>query len=411
MATAGDAVSAEPPDQPLRRRETEVEVTYVELFFDLVYVLAVTQLTDLLLGDLSPAGGAKTLILLFALWWAWVDTAWVTNWFDPDRPSVRTMLVAVMLLSLVMASVLPEAYHHDGLWFAAAYVAVQVGRTAAVVLLLRGAHRLRRNFVRILVWRSVSGVFWLLGAFLPAGARIVCWGVAVVIDLTAAAVGFYLPTLGSANTDQWRISGGHLAERCQLFVMIALGESILVIGADFGGLRIRPLNALALAVAFFATVAFWWIYFDRTADAASEAISNSGDPGRLGRSAFTYYHVPMVAGIIVTAAGDELMISDPGVRAGGAVVATIYGGAALFLVGHGLFKRSIFGRYGGARFTGAAVLLILVPLGMRMPALGAYLLALTVLVGVIVAEESRLRRRQRRAGAGEHPNATGWNLG
>ena len=235
----------------------------------------------------------------------------MTNWFDPDRPSVRTMLVAVMLLSLVMASVLPEAYHHDGLWFAAAYVAVQVGRTAAVVLLLRGAHRLRRNFVRILVWRSVSGVFWLLGAFLPAGARIVCWGVAVVINLTAAAVGFYLPTLGSANTDQWRISGGHLAERCQLFVMIALGESILVIGADFGGLRIRPLNALALAVAFFATVAFWWIYFDRTADAASEAISNSGDPGRLGRSAFTYYHVPMVAGIIVTAAGDELMISDP----------------------------------------------------------------------------------------------------
>ncbi len=224
------------------------------------------------------------------------------------------MLLGVMLASLIMSATLPEAFGDRGLFFAGAYVAMQVGRSVFAVAALRPEPQLRRNFQRILAWSVASGVLWLTGGLVPGTAREALWLLAVVVDYTAPASGFFTPGLGRSRTTDWTITGTHLAERFQLFLIIALGESILVTGATFGGLRFSAAVVAAFAVAFVDSVALWWVYFDRAAEDSSEAIGLAGDPGRLGRSAYTYFHVPMVAGIIVTAVADELTIAHPGGR-------------------------------------------------------------------------------------------------
>ncbi|MEV7232332.1 low temperature requirement protein A [Polymorphospora sp. NPDC051019] len=360
------------------------QVTPMELFFDLVYVFAVTQLTDLLLADLTPAGALRTLLLLVVVWWAWVDTAWVTNWFDPGRATVRLMLVAVMLLALVMSATLPQAYGDRGWWFAGAYVAMQVGRSTFAAVESRGRPDLRRNFQRITVWRAASGVLWLAGAFADGPSRVALWTVAVVGEYFAAASGFWIPGWGRSTPADWRISGRHLAERCQLFIIIALGESILVTGAAFAGLRFGPAAVAAFAAAFLGSVALWWVYFGRVAEAAGGVIDRVREPGRLGRSAYTYGHLPIVAGVIVTAVGDKLTLAGPTGRSDLAVVVTVLGGPALFLAGHALFKRVVFGHPSRDRLVAVAVLVLLAPLGLLVPPLPLSLLATLVLAGVAV---------------------------
>ncbi|ASW55193.1 low temperature requirement protein A [Plantactinospora sp. KBS50] len=392
---------ADRPNRLLRPQAGATPVTTFELFFDLVYVLAVTQITDLLLGHLTGAGAVQALILLLAVWWAWMDTAWVTNWFDPDRPPVRLMLIGVMLLSLFMSAVLPEAYGGQGLAFAGAYAALQVGRTASVWAALTGQPRLRRNFLRLLAWRSATGVLWLAGGLAGGTARMAFWAAAVVVDYVAAAAGFYLPTLGRSGPADWPISGRHLAERCRLFLLIALGESILVAGTNLGRRDPDALSGVAFAVAFAGSVALWWIYFDRAAEAAAAVLDAGEEPGRLGRSAYTYHHVPMVAGIIVTAVGDELTIDHPLDPAGAAAVATVLGGPALFLLGHVLFKRAVFGRYPAGRLVAAAALVVVgvallaLPAGAAPPLLALSGYALAALAAAVV-----LDTRSRTAPAG-----------
>jgi low temperature requirement protein LtrA len=205
-------------------------VTAFELFFDLVYVLAVTQLSHLLLDHLSVRGAAQTLLLLLAVWTAWIYNAWFTNWFDPDRRVVRLVLVGVMLASLLMSATLPEAFGERGLIFAGSYVAMQVGRTMFVVAALREQLELRRNFQRVLAWLVAAGALWLAGGLAHGTAREVLWLAAVVVDLIGPMCGFLTPALGRSRTTDWTIAGWHMAERCQLFIIIALGESILVTG-------------------------------------------------------------------------------------------------------------------------------------------------------------------------------------
>jgi low temperature requirement protein LtrA len=380
----------------LLRSESEGgRVTYMELFFDLVYVLAVTQLTQLLLQRLSIGGALQTLLLLLALWWAWIDTAWVTNWFAPDRTGVRLMLVALMLLSLIMAATLPEAFDGRGLAFASAYAAGQIGRTLFAVASLRGQPRLRRNFERILVWKAVAGALWVAGGFTHGPTRTVLWAVAVVIEYSAAAMGFYVPGLGRSGPADWQISGGHLAERCHLFLIVTLGESILVTGTVFGDSPLNVARVAAFVSAFAGTVALWWVYFDRSAEAASSVITESSEPGRLGRSAYTYDHIPMVGGIIVAAVGDELTIAHPGGHAGAATVAAVLGGPALFLIGHLLFKRSVFEVVSTARLGAIGALALLVPVALLVPPLALSILATLVVAGVAVVDSWRPRRVDR----------------
>src|SRR5829696_2348589 len=172
---------------PLRTRNSgEQHVTPLELFFDLVYVFAVTQLSHLLLDYLSIRGALETLFLLLAVWWAWVYTAWFTNWFDPDQLPVRLVLVAVMLASLLMSVAIPDAFGERGLMFALAYVAIQVGRTAFTFIALRKSlgtsHPLSRTLQRILTWFVGSGVVWIIGGLLGGEARYAVWLLALAVD-------------------------------------------------------------------------------------------------------------------------------------------------------------------------------------------------------------------------------------
>jgi low temperature requirement protein LtrA len=359
-------------------------VTPMELFFDLVYVFAITQLSHLLLEHLDVRGALQTGLLLIAVWVAWIYTTWATNWLDPNRRPVRLMLIGVMAASLIVSAVLPEAFGERGMIFAVAYAAMQIGRTIFVVYCTRGHPDLARNFRRILAWLTLSGALWIAGGLAGGTARGALWLAAVAADLAAPLIGYSTPGLGRSTTRDWNISGEHMAERCQLFVIIALGESILVTGATFSELEITPVTLAAFVVAFLGSVALWWIYFDRSAGDAAEAIAHSDDPGALGRNAYTFMHIPMIAGIIVTAVGDELAIAHPLGHADLEMIVTVLGGPALFLAGHALFKRAVFGVWSVTRLAAIGILAIVGIIGRDWAPLAIATAALVILAGVSV---------------------------
>ena len=301
------------PRNPFLREEGihRSTVTPVELFFDLVYVFAITQLSHKLLEHFDVGGALQTALLLLAVWWAWVYTAWFTNWFDPAQRTVRLVLIIAMVASLLMSSSIPEAFGDRGLLFAVAYVVLQVGRSLFIIWAARDNELLRTSFVRLVTWSIAAGVLWIAGGLASGTSREVLWVAAVLVDYAAPLFFYYVPGSGRSYTNDWNISGEHMAERVQLFVIIALGESILVTGATFSDLAPSPEVIAAFVVAFLGSVALWWIYFDRAAGDAAEAIARSSDPGSLARSAYTFIHVPIVAGIVVTAVGDELQIAHP----------------------------------------------------------------------------------------------------
>jgi low temperature requirement protein LtrA len=375
-------------------------VTNTELFFDLVYVFAITQLSRFLADDLTWLGALRGLLLLMAVWWAWIYTAWITNWLHPDARAVRVMLLAVMLASLVVSATLPAAFGERGLVFAATYVLMQLGRTLFVLFAVRRDAGLLRNFQRIAVWLVVSGASWLVGGFAAGTGRDVAWLLAVLVDMAAPASGFYTPGLGRSTTSDWNIAGDHLAERCQLFMIIVLGESILDTGSTLAAMPFTPARMTAFGFAFLATVALWWVYFDRSAEDSSRAIASSPDPGRLGRSAYTYYHLPMVAGVILTAVADERVIARPTEHATMAGTLVILGGPVLFLIGHFLFKLAVFRRVSVPRLVAIVVLAAMVPLGAVTSPLVLGIAAAVVVVAVVVADliihPAALRQDERR---------------
>jgi low temperature requirement protein LtrA len=331
-------------------------VTNVELFFDLVFVFAVTQLSHTLLDRLTPLGALQTALMMLAVWWAWIYTTWITNWLDPDHPLVRAMLFVLMALGLVLSTSLPDAFDGRALPFALAYVSLQVGRTLFMTWATRRNDSLRRNFLRVACWLGLSAVFWVAGALVEADLRLLLWAVALAIEYVSPAVAFWTPGLGRTNTMEWTVEGAHLAERCGLFIIICLGESVLVTGATFAGAGWSLPAASAFAAALLGSIAMWWIYFSAHADAAAHAIAESRDPGRIARLAYTYAHIPLVAGVIVAAAGDEVALAHPLGHASAAAACLIVGGPALFLAGALWFKFSVFGVVSPSRASGLALL-------------------------------------------------------
>jgi len=319
-------------------------VTYAELLFDLVFVFAVTQISHTLLGRFTPLGAVQTTLLLLAVWWVWVYTSWITNWLNPELTPVRVLLFLLMLGGLVLSTSIPQAFESRGLWFASAYAAMQVGRTIFWLLSTPPARSLARmNAVRILVWLSLSAMFWIAGGFAQGHARLVFWGLALLIEYISPAARFWIPKYGASSVADWFVEGGHMAERCAGFIIIALGESIVVTGATFADLSWTLEVVAAFLSAFVGALAMWWIYFHKGAEAGSELISNSSEPGRLARLAYTYLHLPIVAGIILSAVADELVMQHPGGHSDPRTVLSAIGGPLLFLVGTILFKHTIRG--------------------------------------------------------------------
>src|SRR4051812_36645646 len=319
-------------------------VTYAELFFDLVFVFAVTQISHTLLGRLTPLGLAQATSLFLAVWWVWVYTSWITNWLNPERTPVRILLFVLMLGGLVLSTSIPRAFESRGLWFAGAYAAMQVGRTIFLLLSTPRSRTLARmNAVRILVWLSTSAVFWIAGGFVEGEARLVLWTLALGIEYISPAARFWIPKYGASSVADWVIEGGHMAERCAGFIIIALGESIVVTGATFADLPWTAQSVSAFASSFVGAIAMWWIYFHRGAGAGTEQISRSSEPGRLARLAYTYLHMPIVAGIILTAVADELVLTHPAETSDLKTIVSGIGGPMLFLVGTILFKHTFRG--------------------------------------------------------------------
>jgi low temperature requirement protein LtrA len=326
----------------------------------------------------------------------WIYTAWATNWVDPQRTPVRLMLFALMLAGLVLSTSIPQAFGSRGLAFAAAYAAMQVGRCLFMLWSLRRHHANNfRNFQRITAWLALGAVFWIAGGLAEGGTRLALWGVALLVEYMSPAVGFWTPRLGRSATTDWDIEGSHMAERCGLFVIIALGESILVTGATFSKMAWAPMAVAAFAVAFVGTVAMWWIYFNIGAERGSEQIAHSQDPGRLGRLAYTYIHLLPVAGIIVSAAADELVLAHPDGHVDVKTAATVLGGPVLFLLGNLLFKRTQIRRTGLSHMVGLALLAALAPLAPYASPLPFAAAATLVLVVVAVWETRSLGGRPR----------------
>jgi len=376
------------PTSSLLRTRTggHARVGFVELFFDLVFVFAVTQLSHALIAHPTPLGLAQAVLLLMAVWWAWMYTTWATNWLEVEHRGVRTMLFAVMAAGVVMSSSIPHAFDKGGLVFACAYVLIQLGRTAFLLYAVRHDEVLRRNFQRVVVWFCVSAVFWLLGGFAEGSARLGWWALALGIDYLGPVTMFWCPGLGRSTTHDWSVEGGHMAERCGLFIIIALGESILVTGATFASHDWTPGVISAFASAFLATVAMWWIYFSANAEAASEAISASDDPGRVARISYTYMHISLVAGIIVTAVGDEWALAHPMGHTDLKTALVLLGGPGLFLLGSLLFKLSVFGHLTLSRLVGLALLGLLAIPAMSVSPMILSWLATGVLMVVAVWE-------------------------
>src|SRR5215217_6865376 len=390
------------PDLPIIRtgQEGEQRATFFELFFDLVYVFAVTQVSHHLLDDISWAAAAETTFMLIALYWAWNYTTWMTNWFDPDTVPIRLVLVFVMAASLLMAVAIPEGFGEYALLFACGYSGMQIGRNTFVVAATpRG--RFNQNFRQILAWSLMSAPLWVAGGIVDAEAlRWVLWLAALGIDLAGPLLTYWVPGAGSTPMSQWQIEGAHFGERFQLFVIIALGESIVLAGATASDTGLSVDVVAALLLAFLSSTALWWLYFGQVTGAVLEQIrmATADERGQIGRDIYTYLHLPIIAGIVLVAVGDELVIAHPTdeLHRAGALVAL--GGPALFLAGLIACAARLGHRQSLPRAVAVVALLAAVPFAAGADGLVVSAL-LAGLLGVLVVVE-QLRGAHRGEGPG-----------
>jgi low temperature requirement protein LtrA len=374
--------------------DRHARVTNAELFFDLVFVFAVTQLSHTLLHHFTPLGAVQVTLLFLAVWWVWVYTTWVTNWLDPDQTPVRILLFLLMLGGLVLSMSIPKAFEERGLWFAGAYAAMQVGRTA-FWLLATPRHRtaVRHNAIRILSWLCLSAVFWIAGGFAEGEMRLYLWIAALGIEYVSAAVRFWTPGLGFSSVEAWAVEGGHMAERCAGFIIIALGEAIVVQGATFAELAWTPENVAAFLSSLVGSIAMWWIYFHKGAEAGSEKLSKSAESGLLARLAYTYLHMPIVGGIILAAVADELVLKHPSGHSDSNTVLAAVGGPLLFLVGTILFKHAIRGFLQLSHGVGIIAFAAVAVFGRDLSPLWLSILTTAILIMVAVWESLSLRSK------------------
>jgi low temperature requirement protein LtrA len=388
-------VSSSAPTRPRRlspvRREG-ARVMPLELFFDLVFVLALTQCTALMADEPTWAGIGKGMVVLGVLWWAWVGYAWLTSVVEPEESLVRFTIFGAMAALLVVALCVPQAFGDWGLLFAVAYAVVRLAQVALLGLAGGDDPKLRRSVITGLAWSTVVGTGLLVGAaFADGPLQGVLWALALLIDLAG-------PFL--FGVEGWRLEPGHFAERHGLIVIIALGESIVAIGvgAEFG-LDAGVVTAAVVGIAIAA--ALWWLYFDIVALVAERRLAHAA-PGReqnaIARDSFSYIHLPMVAGIVLVALGVKKSLEHVGDPLELVPSFALLGGVALYLLAHVAFRWRNVHRFSVQRLACAAILLALIPLATEVPALVTLALVAALLAALIGYENARfaeLRERLR----------------
>jgi low temperature requirement protein LtrA len=375
----------------------EQRATTLELFYDLVFVFAITQVSHLLLDHLSWEGVGQSLVVLLAVWWSWNYTTWVTNEVDPESIVVRLLLIALMLGSLVMAIAIPEAFGDRALVFAGAYVAIQVGRHSFLTFVAADRGTLeRRRAGAILIWFLAAGALWIAGALAEGPARTALWLAALAVDYGAPLVTFWVPGRARVAPEAWQVETAHFAERFQLFIIIALGESVVITGATTSDLELDAARMTAFGLAFLGTAALWWLYFNYVARIAQRRLELAENRTTLARDAYTYLHVLMVAGVIVSAVGDELVIAHPTEELPGREIAAVVAGPALYLLAHAIFRLRMAGSVSWKRLAGALGCVAAGFVGTFAPALVVAALVVAALAAVIGAEHVSGARRAAR---------------
>ena len=360
-------------------------VAFIELFFDLVFVFAVTQLSHHVIEHLTPRGVLEGVLMLVAVWWVWIYTTWVTNWMNPEKTPVRWMLIAMMLVGLVLSTAIPYAFADRAWPFAIAYIVMQLGRTIFVIVSYRrvGERGNAVNLTRIGIWFVFAAPFWIAGAAVGGDLQFVFWALALGIELFAPTVRYWVPGIGNANMDSWAVAGGHMAERAGLFMIVALGESIIVTGTVFSRSDFTPSTIFAFLAAFVGTILFWLLYFSHGAEHGHRFISASEQSGAIARLTYTYLHMILVGGVVLVAVGDELVLAHPDDPLDAATLAVVVAAPALYLLGNLLFKRSIGRPWLRSHLLGMAALTGLWLAAPLIP--GITPLALTWMVNGVVA--------------------------
>ncbi|MEU6078879.1 low temperature requirement protein A [Micromonospora sp. NPDC047074] len=386
---------------PVRDPEAPRRVTLLELFFDLVFVVALALISRNLVHGLDWTRAAQSLILLAALWWTWAITTLITDMYDAERTEIKLLITAVMFGTLLMTTAIPEAFEARGIVFAATYVAIHLGRGLFLMPTVRRHQESQRRAARVFSWFAVSAVPWMVGAYVSGNARLVLWALALAIDYVGFRLAYPVPGLGVVPEKQRTVTAEHLSERYQQFFIIALGDAILTIGTLFSLEHSEAENIAAFAIAFFTTLLLWRIYVHKSGELLPLAIATSRAPNKFLETA-PYTHLLMVAGVVTTAAGFELVLKHPLGHTPPAWVAVILGGPALFLLGRSAFEYEVFSRVSLSRPGGLLALLSLAPAVLFLPPLYTSLAAMLVLAGVAVADTRRSRGRPPEAPAPPH---------
>jgi low temperature requirement protein LtrA len=364
--------------------EEEKRTGYIELFFDLVFVFAFTQVTTLVLEDTSAAGFARAALVFALVWWAWAAYAWLTDAIDVENTATRLFIFGAMLAVFVVAIALPDAYTDEGAWFAIAYFVVRVLQVGLYLWGVRDDPAQRAGVMRLAPWFLVAPTIVLVGGFVDDPWRTTLWAASLAIDVLGTQF---------AGRSGFRVVVSHFAERHALIVIIALGESIVAIGLAAVELERDAVFALAVAVSFAGAAAAWWAYFDFTQLALERALHTASEEARarLARDVYTLFHYPMVLGIIFLAVAAKKTLSAPSEPLSGGGRAALGLGLSLFLLGFVLSRYRVFRRIAWERIGAALVVVATVVLLEDADALLLLALSLLVFVAALAIEAVRLR--------------------
>jgi low temperature requirement protein LtrA len=367
------------------------EVTPLELFFDLVFVLALTQCTQLMADQPTWEGVAKGVLVLGVVWWGWVGYAWLTSVVDPEEGAVRLVMFGAMAAFLVVALCVPEAFDDDALVFALAYAAVRVAHILLFMVASRDDPGLRSSTIGLACSTALGTGLLVTAAFTDGWVQGALWLTALLLDMAGPAF------FGIAG---WHLVPRHFAERHGLIIIIALGESIVAIGAGVEG-EVDLGIVAAAAVGMGIAAAQWWLYFDIVALVAARRLENA-QPGleqnAVGRDSFSYLHFPMVAGIVLVALGMKKTLGHVEDPLKTVPAFALLGGAAIYLLAHVAFRWRNVHRFSWQRLAVAAVAVALLPLAVELPALATITILAVLLAALIVYETVRfaeLRDRMR----------------